>query len=119
MKGFGFWVLLFMVGTALLCLSFSSKTISSSVTDMAFDQNEKDVTVTVTGRKLKDHGYSRRSENSDAGNINLEDYRPIDPVPSSKATIRPGPIQHGSPLMPYIPKPTPPAPGHPKRGGFP
>lgn len=51
-----------------------------------------------------------------AGNVNLEDYHPIDPVPSSKASIKPGPIQHGTPLIPYIPKPSP--PGHPKPGGF-
>lgn len=54
------------------------------------------------------------------GSINLEDYRPMDPVPSSKASVRPGPIQHGTPLMPYIPKPSPPLPpDHPKRGMFP
>lgn len=51
-----------------------------------------------------------------SGNVNLEDYHPIDPVPSSKASIKPGPIQHGTPLIPYIPKPSP--PGHPKPGGF-
>lgn len=44
---------------------------------------------------------------SPVDHIGLEDYRPIDPVPSSKATIRPKPIQHGSPLIPYIPKPPP------------
>lgn len=51
-----------------------------------------------------------------AGNVNLEDYHPIDPVPSSKASLKPGPIQHGTPLIPFIPKPSP--PGHPKPGGF-
>lgn len=37
-----------------------------------------------------------------------DDYGPIDPVPSSKASVRPGPIQHGTPLMPYLPNPSPP-----------
>lgn len=40
--------------------------------------------------------------------MTLEDYNPIDPVPSSKASIKPGPIEHGTPIMPYIPKPSPP-----------
>lgn len=48
--------------------------------------------------------------------LNLEDYRSIDPVPNSKASIRPGPVQHGTPLMPYLPNPSP-APGQPQHGG--
>lgn len=52
------------------------------------------------------------------GNVHLEDYRPIDPIPSSTASIRPGPIQHGTPLMPYMPGPSPP-PSEAKRGEFP
>ncbi|KAK6139012.1 hypothetical protein DH2020_027241 [Rehmannia glutinosa] len=70
----------------------------------------------VKSRKLKDYMDPPSSDQDDAGYVNLEDYRPIDPVPSSKASIRPGPIQHGTPLMPYIPKPSPP-PSQPKRGG--
>ncbi|CAN1274399.1 hypothetical protein LINPERPRIM_LOCUS15384 [Linum perenne] len=38
----------------------------------------------------------------------LEDYRPIDPVPSSKASVKPGPIEHGTPLNPFIPRSPPP-----------
>lgn len=68
---------------------------------------------------FQDHGYIQRNEKSDAGNLNLEDYSPNDPVPSSKASIQPGPIQHGTPLMPYIQKPSPPAPDHPKNAEFP
>ena len=41
------------------------------------------------------------------GDVSLEDYHPFDPSPSSKASIRPGPIQHGTPLNPYIPAPNP------------
>ncbi|CAK9177557.1 unnamed protein product, partial [Ilex paraguariensis] len=61
-------------------------------------------------------GYTQKVDKG-AGNEELEDYHPIDPVPSSKASVRPGPIQHGTPLMPYIPKPSP--PGNPKHGGYP
>ena len=47
----------------------------------------------------------------DESNIDLQDYHRINPVPSSKASIRPGPIQHGTPLGPYIPKDPPPGEG--------
>ncbi|XP_051139784.1 uncharacterized protein LOC127257420 [Andrographis paniculata] len=63
----------------------------------------------IKSRKLMDN---RRKNETTFEHIVLEDYRPIDPVPSSKASIRPKPIQHGAPLMPYIPKPSPP-PGKP------
>lgn len=62
--------------------------------------------------------YPPTPDEDNAGHVSLEDYRPIDPVPSSKASIRPGPVQHGTPLMPFIPKPSPsPPPTRPKRGG--
>ncbi|GAB4852304.1 hypothetical protein Ancab_016496 [Ancistrocladus abbreviatus] len=64
--------------------------------------------IRVTGRKLKENGlHSGSHKNGYGGDLELEDYRAIDPVPISKA-VRPGPIQHGTPLMPYIPKPSPP-----------
>lgn len=61
---------------------------------------------------LQDNGYGPSTvDEGEAGKINLEDYRhPMDPVPSSKASVRPGPIEHGTPLMPYIPKQPPPPP---------
>ncbi|KAJ0076780.1 hypothetical protein Patl1_35347 [Pistacia atlantica] len=40
--------------------------------------------------------------------MNLEDYQPVDPTPRSSAAITSGPIEHGTPVMPYIPKLTPP-----------
>jgi len=43
-------------------------------------------------------------------NIRTDDYQPVDPSPSSKATIRPGPIEHGTPLLPYVPRYPPPPP---------
>lgn len=62
--------------------------------------------------------YTASTDKDGTDHYVLEDYRPVDPSPSSKASIRPGPIQHGTPLMPYIPKPSPP-PGHPKDLGLP
>ncbi|OMO70723.1 hypothetical protein COLO4_28524 [Corchorus olitorius] len=66
----------------------------------------------ITGRKLKAIGY--HPSKGKKKNVDVDDYGRIDPVPSSKASIKPGPIEHGSPLIPYIPKPSPPiGPGHP------
>lgn len=48
-----------------------------------------------------------------AGDMGTEDYGPIDPVPNSKTSIRPGPIDHGTPLIPYLPDPTGPSPPEP------
>ena len=66
--------------------------------------------------KLQETSYKpNKKENRQEATINLEDYHPIDPVPSSKASVKPGPIEHGTPIIPYIPKPSPPEP--PKLGG--
>ncbi|KAB1228072.1 hypothetical protein CJ030_MR4G024752 [Morella rubra] len=66
---------------------------------------------------VMENGYSQGADKkSHVGNVNLDDYQPNDPVPSSKASIRPGPIQHGTPLMPYIPR-SPSPPNHPEDGG--
>ncbi|PSS31477.1 Unconventional myosin-VIIb like [Actinidia chinensis var. chinensis] len=116
MKGFVFWVLFSVLGTALVLRCLSTKGSTSSVTGMTLTHFGEAMSVVARNRKLKENGFAS-STTSDMGSVNLEDYRPIDPVPSSKASIRPGPIQHGTPLMPYIPKPSP--PGHPKHGGFP
>ncbi|XP_074567726.1 uncharacterized protein LOC141824351, partial [Curcuma longa] len=51
----------------------------------------------------------------DLASINKADYRGT--PPSSRATIDHGPIEHGTPLMPYIPRSVPPPqPFHPKNG---
>ncbi|CAI9115942.1 OLC1v1016960C2 [Oldenlandia corymbosa var. corymbosa] len=87
-----------------------------NLTGLVLEQHDGSyATGTLKNRKLKEH---RATGKAAPGHDELEDYRPIDPVPSSKASIRPGPIQHGTPLMPYIPKPSPP-PGHSKHIGFP
>ncbi|KAE8695847.1 hypothetical protein F3Y22_tig00110683pilonHSYRG00338 [Hibiscus syriacus] len=79
---------------------------------MEFSKNCDVWSITRTSRKLKGNGYNLSTEKR--GKVDLEDYRHgIDPVPSSKASIKHGPIEHGTPLMPYIPKPPPPS--HPKK----
>ncbi|KAK1554647.1 hypothetical protein Q3G72_015179 [Acer saccharum] len=109
MKVFVFWVLFLMLAPALMFFSFPKNNTSSSIPDMDFEHSGA-FTIMATSRKLKENGYVNPSTNKKhgVGKVNLEDYHPIDPAPSSKASIKPGPIQHGSPLIPYIPKPLPP-----------
>ncbi|GMI82692.1 hypothetical protein HRI_001938500 [Hibiscus trionum] len=106
MKFPGIWVFLFVVGAVLVAFTFSS---SSSIPGMGFLQHGDGTRMTGTSRRLKGIGGGPSNV------VDMEDYHPIDPVPSSKASIKPGPIEHGSPLIPYIPKPSP--PGNPKIGG--
>ncbi|XP_018469129.1 uncharacterized protein LOC108840807 [Raphanus sativus] len=51
--------------------------------------------------------------------LGLEDYNyPVDPSPTAKHSIEPGPIEHGNPSNPYIPKPRPSSPPpQPQDGG--
>ncbi|KAE8659158.1 QWRF motif-containing protein 2-like [Hibiscus syriacus] len=111
MKYPGIWVFFFVVGAALV--AFTIIFSSSSISDMEFLQHGDVTRVTGTSRKLKGIGDSPSNEKQ--RNVDMEDYSPIDPDPSSKASIKPGPIEHGSPLIPYIPKPSP--PDNPKIGG--
>ncbi|KAH7567514.1 hypothetical protein JRO89_XS07G0084900 [Xanthoceras sorbifolium] len=72
--------------------------------DMVFKHSGA-LTIVATSRKLKENGYNQGTiKKRNVGKVNLEDYHPIDPVPSSKASIKPGPIEHSSPLIPHIPK---------------
>lgn len=52
---------------------------------------------------------------TDGAVMDMEDYSPIDPVPASKKSVRAGPIDHGTPVIPYLPDPATPNP--PKPGG--
>ncbi|KAJ8773284.1 hypothetical protein K2173_028461 [Erythroxylum novogranatense] len=116
MKVSRFWVLCFVVWSALIVfpnLTRSTTTLSTAGVDFSSRTKMAD-----TSRKLKEKGHNRVTESKNNHNVNLEDYNPIDPVPSSKASIKPGPIEHGTPLNPYIPKPSPPAPSHPGNGGI-
>ncbi|KAF7817448.1 TWS1-like protein precursor [Senna tora] len=74
-------------------------------------------TMIAVSRKLKENGNGISSrKKDDTGHATLDDYQPVDPVPSSKTSLKPGPIEHGSPLNPFIPKPSPPP--RPPAGGF-
>ncbi|XP_059279425.1 uncharacterized protein LOC132033462 [Lycium ferocissimum] len=120
----GFFVLFLVMGTALVCSVSYGKGGTSSTSGMSLTWRGNELTMRIKSRKLQGNGYGPRTDDDDeegeAGKINLEDYRhPMDPVPSSKAYVRPGPIQHGTPLMPYIPKQPSPPPSRSKPVGFP
>ncbi|XP_050228155.1 uncharacterized protein LOC126677528 [Mercurialis annua] len=122
MKVSGIWVLYFVVGTALMFFNFSCATASASfsISDMVLMDRGGEMIMAATNRKLKEKSYNpsvMKKKKRDAGLFNLDDYHPIDPVPSSKASIKPGPIEHGTPLNPFIPKPSPPSPAPPKKVG--
>ncbi|KAF5181171.1 Dna-directed rna polymerase [Thalictrum thalictroides] len=90
---------------------------SNSFHDLVFPAYEDSATMVTHNRKLKEKVVLNTKKRGNSENFNVEDYHIIDPVPSSKATIRHKPIAHGSPLMPFIPKPAPAAP--PKNDGPP
>ncbi|KAK6115788.1 hypothetical protein DH2020_008057 [Rehmannia glutinosa] len=107
MKGFGLLFMFLLIGTAaFMYLGYSSNGSTALNQGMVSIGSRKAMALTTKRRKLKGN-IDPSSKNEDDA-VNLEDYRPIDPVPSSTASIRPGPIQHGTPLMPYIPEPSPP-----------
>ncbi|XP_021903357.1 uncharacterized protein LOC110818707 [Carica papaya] len=123
MGDFKLWAFLFgSVGTVLLFISsFHGTPISASDPDLAITRYNSSLIMTTGGRKLKEKCYysgspSTYKKNNPADKLDLEDYHPIDPTPTTKTSVRPGPIEHGSPLIPYIPKPSPP-PGPPTSGG--
>ncbi|CAL1395893.1 unnamed protein product [Linum trigynum] len=123
----GNWVvyLLLVVGMALMLLQLNSSaciTAASLPIPEAALGVHTDTTVVgaegeaaISSRKLQEHWKSEQQqeaeeEEEEAGDVGLQDYRPIDPVPSSKAAVKPGPIEHGTPLNPFIPRSPPPAP---------
>ncbi|XP_047952163.1 uncharacterized protein LOC125197465 isoform X3 [Salvia hispanica] len=115
MRNLGFLFMLLLIGAAAsLYLSFPSK--EKTIIDPG---SMNVMALTTKRRKVKQQGIDHPSKVADVeGSAHLEDYHPIDPTPSSTASIRHGPIQHGTPLMPYIPEPSPP-PSETKDGEFP
>ncbi|XP_027333699.1 uncharacterized protein LOC113848409 [Abrus precatorius] len=121
MKVSGFCVLLLVAGTALTFFNLLSPTGASWFPDLVATNCGDKTTLIPVSRKLKENGSSIRSNIKKKGNIGevtLNDYNPIDPVPSSsKAAVNPGPIEHGTPTNPYV-IPKPPPPSHPRPGDY-
>ncbi|KAG6400343.1 hypothetical protein SASPL_137169 [Salvia splendens] len=115
MRGFGFMCLFMLIGTAAF-VYHQGRFSSNPVTIHGMESRGSNaMTPVLKSRKLKESREPPTPDEDDP-RLNLEDYRSIDPVPNSKASIRPGPVQHGTPLMPYLPNPSP-APGQPQHGG--
>ncbi|XP_062210287.1 uncharacterized protein LOC133911860 [Phragmites australis] len=66
--------------------------------------------IELNGRRLKERYTSTIRKTRGLENIRTDDYQPVDPSPSTKATIRAGPIEHGTPILPYVPRYPPPPP---------
>ncbi|KAJ1686981.1 hypothetical protein LUZ63_018371 [Rhynchospora breviuscula] len=122
MKRLGLWILVLVAGAALVMLLCSNhySHINTSWNHWNLDQMKlphREISeVSTTKRKITKETNSMSKAKSeteiDSRNLNVEDYPQFDPTPNSKANIKNGPIEHSTPLMPYIPRPNPPpAPG--------
>ncbi|KAL6648609.1 hypothetical protein ACP70R_012833 [Stipagrostis hirtigluma subsp. patula] len=100
-------LLIFAFGWGSLFMGICSNARSSTNSDPGYGSIELD------GRGLKDQYTFTIRKIKGLENIRTDDYQPVDPSPSTKATIRAGPIEHGTPILPYIPQ-YPPPPAHPK-----
>ncbi|BAT82605.1 hypothetical protein VIGAN_03264600 [Vigna angularis var. angularis] len=113
MKVSGFFALLLVVGATLMFFNILIPTSASWSPDFIGTNNGHKATLIAVSRKLKENGNNVKSgisNNGDMSQVILTDYNPVDPTPGSrtKASLYPDPIEHGSPLIPYIPKPSPP-----------
>uniref|UniRef100_A0A0D9VQZ2 Uncharacterized protein n=1 Tax=Leersia perrieri TaxID=77586 RepID=A0A0D9VQZ2_9ORYZ len=90
-----------------------SQAISLDAGSTATSSDQSYGGIELNGRRLQERRFSFPNRKTRAlENVRIDDYRPVDPSPNSKATIGAGPIEHGTPLLPYVPRPTPP-PDHP------
>ncbi|CAN6296072.1 unnamed protein product [Urochloa humidicola] len=94
----------FVGGNLLVGISSNARSAKNS-TDPDYGSIE------LNGRKLKERYTFTTRKTRGLENIRTDDYQPVDPSPSTKANIRPGPIEHGAPILPYVPR-YPPPPGH-------
>ncbi|KAE9586842.1 hypothetical protein Lalb_Chr23g0267451 [Lupinus albus] len=115
MKFSVFCALFFVVGAALVFVTFSSPIDGDSCRFPALFATNCDERRTVFAicRKLKENGRGIRSNNykGNMGSVTLDDYNPTNPRPDAKDYVRGGTIVHNQPIGPYKPKPMPPPPG--------
>ncbi|XP_051124198.1 uncharacterized protein LOC127246717 [Andrographis paniculata] len=120
MRAFGFWCLFLFITTAFLVnlRHYGSESSSSNPGKVSlFFAGSNVLAKTVKTRKLKDYIDPHSSNQAGgSGRVSFEDYGAIDPSPTSKTSIRHGPIQHDTPLLPYIPIPSPPPSGSDNNG---
>ncbi|KAM0936742.1 hypothetical protein DsansV1_C26g0191831 [Dioscorea sansibarensis] len=121
MRPLSFWCIFLLAGVTVVLLSLNGiYTSDSAFTDHGLGTtiSNRYSSLKKINRKLKERDFEiviTRGERILIG-FDLDDYPHVDPVPSSKATIKNGPIEHGTPVMPYIPQPTPPSHPTPRHG---
>ncbi|KAI5393256.1 uncharacterized protein LOC127092362 [Lathyrus oleraceus] len=111
MKVPSFCALLLLVVTAFTFFIFSGTTTGASwFADLVGTKYVDETTPIAVSRKLKENVKRiKGNEKGDIGDrVSLEDYNPIDPTPGGAKNVNAGPIEHGTPLMPFIPKSPPP-----------
>ncbi|KAJ0009994.1 hypothetical protein Pint_33798 [Pistacia integerrima] len=97
-----FWVLFLVAEATCVFLIISA----SSNHDMNSFISGNGVTAITSVSEPTEGSNTWSKINQD--HMNLEDYQPVDPTPRSSAAITSGLIEQGTPVMPYIPKLTPP-----------
>ncbi|KAJ8485421.1 hypothetical protein OPV22_017906 [Ensete ventricosum] len=115
MKSLRFFAMVWIAGAVFSFFVPSSISISIAAGSASIDEGATTampihggrVTMVITHRKMEVNSYIVGAIKStrDSMSMNVEDYPGFDPAPSSKATIKTGPIEHGIPLMPYVPRP--------------
>ncbi|KAL8487632.1 hypothetical protein ACS0TY_024085 [Phlomoides rotata] len=108
MKAYGFLSLIATATFLFLGYSTNPTTIFNPAGMVAIGGSMKAMTLSMLRRKLKDNMDLPSEDKYDTSDVDLQDYRRIDPIPSSRDSITAGPIEHGTPLMPYVPGPSPP-----------
>ncbi|KAL0921781.1 hypothetical protein M5K25_008889 [Dendrobium thyrsiflorum] len=103
MRTLGFWTLF---AAAFVLLTCSNCNPDYTIRSASFGG----IKAGLTNRKLKEMTatFSTATATGDSNCCNLEDYPGHDPSPSSKVDVHSGPIENGSPLMPYFIGPNPP-----------
>ncbi|XP_004499009.1 uncharacterized protein [Cicer arietinum] len=119
MKVSGFCALFLVIVAALSFFNFLSTTSPSWIPDLIGTKCDDKTTPIATSRKLKENVGMSSDETGDiSDHVTLEDYSPIDPSPGAAKNVKAGPIEHGTPLMPFIPKPPPPSPFNSAPGDY-
>ncbi|CAJ2677743.1 hypothetical protein L195_g017420 [Trifolium pratense] len=111
MKVSSFCALFLMAVTAFAFFGFISATGPSLFPDLVNSRCGDKITPIAVSRKLKEnvHGIKSSKKVDKGDQVTLEDYNPVDPSPDAAKNVNPGPIEHGTPFMPFIPKSPPPS----------
>ncbi|CAI8584784.1 unnamed protein product [Vicia faba] len=116
MKVSSFCSVFLMVVTVFIFFSLTSTTGLSWFPDLVGTKCVDETPPIRVSRKLKENVNNIKSNEKgyldEEGRVSVEDYNPVDPTPGrDQKNVNPGPIEHGTPLIPFIPISPPPKPG--------